>query len=190
MAANSNTNDTFRERYFTGDTAGNPSEGEFRIDASNTNRIMVFRGGSWVTPRFDAITLTGTTTVTTLTSTTINNSGTTTSADASVGSTLTAQRIQVAGVASLSATNVAGALSVTTQAAGAGGKVVLGTAAVPTTAPSTSGLLQISALPGPPVGQSAVPAAGTVFLTFDTLHSSIAVNVAGSWFTTASMTIY
>ena len=121
---------------------------------------------------------------------TINNSGTLTTADASVGSTLTAQRMQVAGVASLSATNIAGVLNVPTPTAAAGGRVALGSAAVPTTATSTSGFVQIAALPGTPVGQTASPAAGTVFLTFDTIKRAIAVNIAGSWFTIPSMELY
>lgn len=189
MAANSRTNATFRDRYWTGDIADAPSDGEIFVDSTNTNRITVFRGGSWATPQFDTITLTGTTTVTTLTSTTINNSGTTTTADGTVGSTLVAQRVQVAGVASLADAQVV-ALTIPTPAASPTGKVVLGNAAVPTTATSTSGFIQISALPGTPVGQTAEPAANTVFLSFDTTRLAIVAKVGSAWYATASMSIY
>ena len=80
--------------------------------------------------------------------------------------------------------------SFTTPAASATGHIELGTGAVPTTATSTSGLLQIAALPGTPVGQSATPDTGTVFLTFDRIHRSIAVKIAGSWLQTPSMELY
>ena len=121
----------------------------------------------------------------------------TTAAGVAVASLLTADTVRVTGVASLAATNVNGALTVagpgvsfTTPAAGTTGKIVLGTAAVPTSATSTSGFVQISALPGTPVGQSAVPATGTVFLSFDTTRGTLIVNAAGSWFAVPSLTIY
>ena len=163
MAVNKRTDDRRKDTYFVGDVADQPSDGHLWVDSSNTNRIYVFRNGSWVTPRFDGITLTGTTTVTTLSATTVN-------------------------VTTLSAT---GAVTFTTPAASATGFVRLGTGAVPTTGTSTSGILQIAALPGTPVGQSAVPTTNTVFLTFDTTKRQWATNIAGSWFTGgASMELY
>lgn len=81
-------------------------------------------------------------------------------------------------------------LKVLTQAAGAQGFVGLGSGAVPTAPTSTSGILQISALPGTPVGQSGVPTTGTVFITFDRISRAIAANIGGSWFVSPSMTMY
>ncbi len=221
------SNTSRRDTYYTGDNASGAAEGHLWVDSTN-NSIRVFRNGAWRNPGTQ--TLAGTTTVTTLTSTTVNNSGLTTSANvtvqsllltdtfratgvaslaatnvngalttlsAAVASLATADTLRVTGVASLAATNVNGALTVegpgvsfTTPAAGTTGKVVLGTAAVPTSATSTSGFVQISALPGTPVGQSAVPAAGTFFLSFDTTRNTLIVNKAGSWFAVPSLTIY
>ena len=242
MPADSRTNAIFRERYWSGDIADAPSDGELFIDSSNTNRITVYRGGSWVTPRFDAITLTGTTTYTTLTGPTLTvaslatiqalqvagtaslttsrittltvttetvaSLGTTqglqvagtaslttsqittlTAVNGTVASTGTIQAMQVAGVASM-ANIQAELLTVDTPAASATGAVVLGNSAVPTTANSTSGFVQISALPGTPVGQTANPAANTVFLTFDTTRLAIVAKVGSAWYATASMSIY
>lgn len=81
-------------------------------------------------------------------------------------------------------------LRVVTQAANAQGYVGLGTGAVPTAPTSTSGMILISSLPGTPVGQTAVPTTGTVLLTFDRISRAIAVNIAGTWFGTPSLTMY
>jgi len=163
MAANKRTDDRRVDTYHVGDTADAPKDGHLWVDSANTNQISVFRGGAWVTPRLASPTFTGTTTVTTLTATTVNTT------------TL----------------NATGAVTFTTPAASATGFVRLGTGAVPTTATSTSGILQVSALPGTPVGQSAVPTTSTIFLTFDTTKRQFAINIAGSWFTGgASMELY
>lgn len=164
MAADSRKNAIFRERYWAGDTADAPSDGEFFIDSSNTNRITVFRGGSWVTPQFDTTTLTGTTTVTTLTSTTINNSGVVTGGGVTVASTLTARGV----------------------------RVILGEAHVPTAAASLLGLIQIGAVTGGATAplNTGVPTTNSVYFTFDTGARSFAVNVAGSWFKGASLALY
>lgn len=163
MAVNKRTDDRRLDTYHVGDTVDSPRDGTLWVDSVNTNRIVVFRGGLWVTPQFDAITLTGTTTVTTLSATTVNTTTLTTT----------------------------GAVTFTTPAASATGFVRLGTGAVPTAATSTSGILQIAALPGTPVGQSAVPTTNTVFLTFDTTKRQLALKIGGSWFTGgASMELY
>lgn len=155
MAANSRKNATFRARYWAGDTADAPSDGELFIDSSNTNRITVFRGNSWVTPQFDAITLTGTTTTTTLNATTLT------------ANTLT----------SASTFNASNA------------RIILGEAAVPTAAASLVGLIQIGAVAGAPLN-TGVPTTGSVYVTFDTVKRAVAVNIAGSWFTMPSMSLY
>ena len=155
MAANKSTNDTFRQRYWTGDSADSPSDGEFRIDATNSNRIMVFRGGSWVTPQFDAATLTGTTTVTTLNATTLT----------------------------------AGALTSASTFRANNQRIILGEAAVPTTAASLVGLIQIGAVAGAPLN-TGVPTTGSVYVTFNTVRRAFSVNIAGSWFTVPSMELY
>ena len=162
MAVNERTDDRRRDTYYVGDVAGVPGDGHLWVDSQNANRIQIFRNGSWVTPRFDGITLTGTTTVTTLNAT-----------DLTVASATTTVALKAA-----------------TGAARADGFIALGTAAVPTTATSTSGLVQISLLPGTPIGQTGVPTTGTGFLTYDTIGRALAVNVAGSWFRVASLTLY
>ena len=161
MASNSNTNSVFRERYWTGAIADAPSDGEVWIDSGNTNRIMVFRGTAWSTPQFDAITLTGTTTVTTLNSTTLTNTGTLT----------------------------AGALTSASTFRANNQRIVLGEALVPTAATSLVGLVQIGAVPGAPLN-TGVPTTNSVYITYDTVRRGFAVNIAGSWFTEASMSLY
>ena len=125
------------------------------------------------------------------------NGAITTAAAVTVASLLITDTVRATGVASLAATNVNGALTVagpgvsfTTPAAGATGFIALGTATVPTVATSTSGLIQISSLVGTPIGQSAVPTTGTVFLSFDRTRNTLIVNAAGSWFAVPSLTIY
>ena len=222
MAVNERTDDRRRDSYYVGNVAGVPGDGHLWVDSQNANRIQIFRNGSWVTPRFDGITLTGTTTVTTLNATDLTVASALTSntfraagvaslttiqaVNATVASLLISNTARFTGVASLAGTNVNGTLTSTnetvastlttvalkaaTGAARADGFIALGTEAVPTTATSTSGFIQIAALPGTPVGQSAVPTTGTAFLTYDTIGRAIAINVAGSWFRVASLALY
>ena len=120
--------------------------------------------------------------------------------NATVASLTISNTVRVAGVASLTTVQAVNAtvasatttvaLKAATGAARADGFVALGDAAVPTTATSTSGFIQISLLPGTPVGQTAVPTTGTGFLTYNTIGRALSINVAGSWFRVASLELY
>ena len=237
MAADSRKNAIFRERYWAGDIADAPSDGEFFIDSGNTNRITVFRGGVWVTPQFDAVTLTGTTTLTgvvaataslttavirTLTVSslttlqtaiipavasgmTINAGGLTVTAG---GVTVAAGGAGITGVASIAGTLAVAsaatfAQAVTVSAGGltvtAGGvtlsaaqRIILGEVHVPTTAASLTGLVQIGAVTGGAAAplNTGVPTTNSVFFTYDTGARAFAVNIAGSWYKGATMSIY
>ena len=65
--------------------------------------------------------------------------------------------------------------------------IQLGTSAVASTN-SAVGLVLIPALGASPVANS-VPTTGTVYVTFNTVSRSLQVNIAGSWFSAASMSM-
>lgn len=192
MPADARKNAIFRERYWAGDTADAPSDGEFFIDSSNTNRITVFRGGSWVTPRFDAITLTGTTTLTGLVAVTASLT-TTNITTLSVASLTTLQTAIIPAVASAMTIN-AGGLTVTAGGVtlSAAQRINLGEVHVPTTAASLTGLIQIGATTAGAAAplNTGVPTTNSVFFTYDTVARSFAVNIAGSWYKGSSMSLY
>ena len=164
MAVNDRKDNRRRDTYWVGDVADAPLDGHVWIDntSGNGNALAVFRNGTWVTPGMAAPTFTGTTTVTTLTSTTINNSGVVTSGGLTVASTFNASNQ----------------------------RIILGQAAVPTAATSLVGIIQIGGIPGTPTLLTSVPTTGSVFLTFDTVHRSIAAKIGGSWFQTPWMELY
>lgn len=58
MAVNQLTDIRRRDSYFVGNNAQQPGDGHLWIDSANTNRMLVFRGSTWVTPQFDGLTVT------------------------------------------------------------------------------------------------------------------------------------